>query len=181
MPSWQQLLFKAGVKVLFWPQMNPVSEHPQAPAVLFHPAKHYLRFVSANITAGWRCSLTQFCHSNLGHPQHFQYYVYFCSSHHFNSRVRELFHVQLCWQNWGRSELWRRLSGAAEGWPGQQDDHSLKHATTRPEEGQPTSFFNILRLLSSPDYESRWEVHKLRGSIPSSQCGYMITTCRFLS
>lgn len=72
MLSPQKVLFKAGVNVLFWPQMNPVAEHPHAPAVLFHPAKHYPRFGSASITAGWRCSLTQFCHSNLGQPQHFQ-------------------------------------------------------------------------------------------------------------
>lgn len=101
MLSQQQVLFKARVNVLFWPQMNPVSEHPHAPAVLFHPAKHYSRFISASVTAGWRYSLTQFCHCNLGQPQHFQYYVYFCSSHHFNGWVREPLHVQSCWQNWG--------------------------------------------------------------------------------
>lgn len=138
-----EVMFKAGVNVLFWPQMNPVSGHPHAPSVLFHPAKHYPCFVSASITAGWRCSLTQFCHSNLGQPQHFQYYVYFCNSHHFNSRVREPFHVQLCWQNWGGSELRRGLSGAAQGCqgPGQWADHCLKHTINKHGEGQPTSVF----------------------------------------
>lgn len=42
MLSGQQVLLKAGVNVVFWPPLNPVSEHPHAPAVLFHPAKHYL-------------------------------------------------------------------------------------------------------------------------------------------
>lgn len=80
-------------------------------------AKHHLCFVSATITAGWRCSLTQFCHSNLGQPQHFQYYVYFSNSHHFSSWVREPFHVQLCWQNWGGSELQRGAERSRTGVP----------------------------------------------------------------
>lgn len=108
------------------------------------PTKHPLCFVSATINAGWRCSLTQFCHSNLGQPQHFQYYVYFCNSHLFSSWVREPFHVQLCWQNGGGSELQRGLSGAGQGWqwPWQQIYHFLKHAISKPgEEGQPTSAF----------------------------------------
>lgn len=37
----QQVLFKARVNLLFWPQMNPVSAHPSAPTVLVHSGKRY--------------------------------------------------------------------------------------------------------------------------------------------